>query len=139
MSHSVKEVMTTQLVALDSERSTFDAACAMAENNVGDVVVVDQYGICGIVTDRDIVVRVIAMGKAAEETTLGEICSRDLETLMATDTVDDAIRMMRVHAVRRLPVVENNQPIGIVTLGDLALDRDPQSVLGAVSGAMPNQ
>jgi len=136
MSNSVREVMTTELIALDRSRNALDAARAMAENNVGDVVVTDNNGICGIVTDRDIVVRVLAANKSIE-TTLGEICSRDLETLEATDTVDDAIRMMREHAVRRLPVVENNQPIGIVSLGDLALDRDPQSVLGAVSGAPP--
>jgi CBS domain-containing protein len=136
MSNSVKEVMTTNLIALDNSRTALDAAVAMATNNVGDVVVTDENGICGIVTDRDIVIRVVAANKSME-TTLGEICSRDLETLSATDTVDDAIQIMREHAVRRLPVVENNQPIGIVSLGDLALDRDPQSVLGAVSGAPP--
>lgn len=136
MSHSIKEVMSTNLVTLDRSQNARDAAIAMASNNVGDVLVTDSNGICGIVTDRDLVVRVFAANKSMD-TTLGEICSRDLETLSVTDTVDDAIQIMREHAVRRLPVVENNQPIGIVSLGDLALDRDPQSVLGAVSGAPP--
>jgi signal-transduction protein with cAMP-binding, CBS, and nucleotidyltransferase domain len=137
MGNSVKEVMSTNLIALDTSRTALDAAIAMATNNVGDVVVTDSHGICGIVTDRDLVIRVLAADKSTE-TTLGEICSKDLETLRSTDTVDDAITIMREHAVRRLPVVENNQPIGIVTLGDLALERDPQSVLGAVSGAPPS-
>jgi CBS domain-containing protein len=136
MSNNIKDVMTTKLVTLDRSRNALDAATAMAEYNVGDVLVTDSNGICGIVTDRDIVTRVIAANKSIE-TTLGEICSRDLETLETTATVDDAIRIMREHAVRRLPVVENNQPVGIVTLGDLALDRDPNSVLGQVSGAPP--
>ena len=55
-----------------------------------------------------------------------------------TDSVEEAVRLMRTHAIRRLPVVEGGQPVGIVSLGDLAVERDPGSALGEISGAPPN-
>jgi CBS domain-containing protein len=118
--------------------SVIEAARAMRDSDIGDVIVMESNKVCGIVTDRDIVVRAIADGQDPATATLGDICSRDLTTLSPIDTVEDAVQMMRDKAVRRLPVVEGNQVVGVVSLGDLALERDPNSALGDISAAPPN-
>lgn len=93
---------------------------------------------CGIVTDRDIVIRALAVGKDPSETLLGEICSRDLQTVSAEDSVGDVVRLMSEKAIRRVPVVEEGRPVGIVSLGDLAATQDPDSALADISSAPPN-
>jgi len=103
------------------------------------VVVVDNGKVCGIVTDRDIVVRAVAQGHDPATTKLRDIGSHDLTTLAPTDTVEHAVQIMREKAIRRLPVVENGKPVGIVSLGDLALERDPDSALGNISAAPANR
>lgn len=135
----LSDVMATDPVTCQATDTVAQAAKQMRDRNVGDVLVMDGQDICGIVTDRDIVVRAIAQGKHAEQTPLGDICSHDLQTLATTSTVDEAIDLMRRNAVRRLPVMEGKTPVGIVSLGDLAQERDPQSVLGQVSAAPSNK
>lgn len=112
----------------------------MRAASVGAVLVAADGKLAGIVTDRDITVRVVAQGRDPSTTPLADVCSCELTTLSPDDDVDRAIEVMRSKAVRRLPVVDStNQPLGIVSLGDLALERDPSSVLGRISGAPPNQ
>jgi CBS domain-containing protein len=112
----------------------------MCEADIGDVIVTNEKGyICGIVTDRDIVVRAVAQGSDCQGTKLGDICSRELTTLSPDDSIDDAVCLMRERAVRRLPVVEQGCPVGIVSIGDLALAKDPTSALADISGAPPNR
>ncbi len=137
MQQSVTRVMSSQLVMLPISATITDAAREMRDRGVGDILILDGEMVCGIVTDRDIVVRSVAEGMDSS-TPLSDICSHDLATLSTTDTVDDAIRLMREKHVRRLPVVENNRPLGIVSLGDLAFERDPHSVLADVSSAPAN-
>jgi CBS domain-containing protein len=92
------------------------------------------------VTDRDIAVRAVADGRDPERTPVSEICSKDLTTVSPEDDLDRAIQVMREKAIRRLLVVDNrNQTVGILSLGDLALERDARSVLGQISAAPPNQ
>ena len=138
MAQSVRDVMTAYPVALPATSSVVDAARAMRDSRIGDVVVVDNGRICGIVTDRDITVRGVAEERDISNLTLGDICSRELTTLLPTDSVDDAVRLMREKAIRRLPVVEGGKPVGIVSLGDLAIKQDPHSILGHISAAPPN-
>lgn len=88
-------------------------------------------------TDRDIVVRGLASGGDVQMK-LGDICSSDVTALDVDSKIGDAIKLMEEKAVRRLPVVEDGKPIGIVTLGDLAIVRDRESALGQVSAAPPN-
>jgi CBS domain-containing protein len=102
------------------------------------VVVLDGQKVCGIVTDRDIVVRAVADGLDPRVTKLADICSRDLTTLSPENDVGTAVRLMREYAVRRLPVVKDGRPVGILTLGDLAIEEDSESALADVSGAPPN-
>jgi CBS domain-containing protein len=111
----------------------------MRDGNIGDVVVLEEDRIQGILTDRDIVVRALADGRDPARTTVGEICSRELTTLSPDDAIGDAERIMRDKAVRRLPVVEGGRPVGIVSLGDLAVERNPESALGGISAAPPNR
>jgi CBS domain-containing protein len=92
------------------------------------------------VTDRDITVRLVAQGRDPNTTQLADICSSELTTLSPDDDIERAIRVMSEKAIRRVPVVDSrNEAVGIVSLGDLALERDPRSVLGRISSAPPNQ
>ena len=104
-----------------------------------DVIVLDNGQICGIVTDRDIPIRGVAEGRNISSLTLGDIRSRQLTTLSPTDSIDDAVLLMREKALRRLPVVEGGKPVGIVSLGDLAVTQDPHSALGNISSAPANR
>lgn len=133
MAKQVREVMTSDPCTLSAESTLLEAAKEMREGDIGSVIVMDDGSICGIVTDRDIVVRAIAQGMDPAETPLGDICSRELVTLSPDQQVDDAVHLMRENGVRRLPVEEGGRPVGIVSLGDLAIERDKQSVLGQIS------
>src|SRR4051794_37395394 len=135
---SIADVMPRAPAPLDVMSTAADAALVMAERGIGDVIVRDAEQVCGIVTDRDIVVRAVAENRNPLSVTLGEICSRTMATLSPDDSVDDAIRLMSERALRRVPVVVDGEAVGIVSLGDLAVDRDQQSVLGQISSAPPN-
>ena len=139
MAQLVREVMTPHPVTLSATASLVDAALAMRDFDVGDVLVLHDGKVCGIVTDRDIVVRGIASGNYPATVKLAEICSRELTTLSPNDRVEDAVSLMREKAIRRLPVVEGKKPVGIVSLGDLAVERDPHSALSDISAAPPNR
>jgi CBS domain-containing protein len=136
---TVRDVMTRDPITLPPSASLVDAAKTMRESGIGDVVVGDDDELIGIVTDRDIVVRGLAEGRDPHTTTLTDITSRELTTVSPDDTIDTAVRLIREHAIRRLPVVSSGRVVGIVTLGDLALERDRGSALADVSAAPPNE
>jgi CBS domain-containing protein len=93
-----------------------------------------------VVTDRDLVVRALAEGADISSKSVQEVCSTETVTVSPDDDVDRAIQLMRERAIRRLPVVEEeDRPVGVVSLGDLAVERDPHSALGDISAAHPNQ
>ncbi len=138
MAQTVRDVMTENLVTLPGSAPLADAARRMREADIGDVIVMANGGMCGVVTDRDIVVRGIAEGKDPQSTTLDEICSHDVVTVGPDDAVEQAVQLMRQRAVRRLPVVEGGRPVGIVSIGDLAIERDETSALADISAAEPN-
>jgi CBS domain-containing protein len=131
--------MTAAPKCLSATDTVAEAARVMREEDIGDVLVEKNGKTVGIVTDRDIVVRGIAAGKNPTETPLEEVCSANLVSLGPEDSVDDAVRIMRDRAIRRIPVVEAGKAIGIVSLGDLAVERDQRSVLAEVSAATPNR
>jgi CBS domain-containing protein len=134
----VSVVMTEQPVVLGAQSLLTDAAGAMRDSDIGDVIVVEGGSVYGIVTDRDIVVRGIATGKDPSTTRLDEICSKELATVSPDTGVDDAVRIMREKAIRRLPVIEGGKPVGVVSIGDLAVERDPTSALADISEAPAN-
>jgi CBS domain-containing protein len=136
---SVRDVMTPEPMVLEATASVMDAAELMRASDIGDVVVLEDDQLCGIVTDRDIVVRVLAEGSDPAMVTVGEICSRELTTIPPTASIGDAVRLFREKAIRRLPVVEEDgEVVGIVSIGDIAVARDRRSALGDISAAPPN-
>ena len=138
MAKSIKDAMTTKPASLPASATVADAAQQMRELDIGDVLVEQEGRLAGIVTDRDIVVRAIAEGRDVTSK-LGDIVSSEVVCITPAESADDAIRLMRERALRRVPVVENGRPVGIVSLGDLAGERDPRSVLGEISTAPPNR
>ncbi|HEX2272583.1 MAG TPA: CBS domain-containing protein [Acidimicrobiales bacterium] len=135
---TVQDVMTTDPVALDASEPVVEAARRMKDQDIGDVIVVEGGQVCGVVTDRDIVVRVLAEGRDPSQTRLGEVCSRDVATVSPGDDLTTAGDLMRDRAIRRVPVVEDGRPVGIVSIGDLAIERDPDSALSHISAAPPS-
>jgi CBS domain-containing protein len=138
MAPTVRDVMTANPVTLPAQAPVLEAAKKMRDADIGDVIVLEGESICGVVTDRDIVVRVLAEEREPAGTQLGEICSRELATVSPDDDLTQAGDLMRERTVRRVPVVEGGKPVGIVSMGDLAVERDPDSALGEISAAAPN-
>jgi CBS domain-containing protein len=137
---TLRDLMTAKPIVLDDSATVCEAARQMKANDVGDVLVRRDGRLCGIVTDRDLVVRALADEREnAGRIALAEICSSELECLSPDAEVGDAIALMEQKAIRRIPVVENGQPLGIVSLGDLAIARDRESLLGKISAAPPQQ
>lgn len=135
----IRDVMTKNPITMSNDDTVLDAAMAMRDADIGDVLVLEEGGkLAGIVTDRDIVVRAVATGKDARSVKLGAIASRSPITVSVDASVEEAIRLMRQKAIRRLPVTENGRAIGVVSLGDLAVHRDRESALGQISAAAPN-
>jgi CBS domain-containing protein len=135
----VKDVMTPQVVYLPAETTLDEAARAMREKDIGDVVVTEGASLAGVVTDRDIVVRAVADGLDPASTTVGDVASRDLVMIQQDASPSQAAEVMRERAVRRLLVCDNDRRlVGVVSLGDLAVRMDPQSALGKISSAAPN-
>jgi CBS domain-containing protein len=116
-----------------------EAAWGMRDATIRDIIVLDGERVCGVLTDCDIIVRAVAAGRDLASAKLADICSRELTTLAPTDSVEDAVRLMRDKAIRRLPVVEGGKPVGIVSIGDLAVSHDLHSALGQISAAPPNR
>jgi CBS domain-containing protein len=112
----------------------------MKQQDAGAMIVLDESKkVVGIVTDRDIAIRAVAEGRDAKTTKVGDIASKGLKSLSPTDSVEDAVRLMREQKIRRLPVVEDGRPVGIVSIGDLAQERDPRSALADISRAPSTQ
>jgi CBS domain-containing protein len=136
----ISEVMTPLPSTVKASDTVATAADQMRQLDVGSMVVVDDSGrVTGILTDRDVAIRAVAQGLDPQTTLVGEVASQDLTTLVPTDSVEQAVRVMRDKAIRRLPVVEGDRPVGIVTIGDLAMDRDPRSTLADISAEPPNR
>lgn len=138
MAKKIRDVMTSSPRMLAPEATIQEAARVMRDDDIGDVIVSDGERLMGIVTDRDICLRAVAESADVASMTLGEICSDEVVTLGPDDTERDAVRLMRENAVRRLPVVDGGRPIGIVSIGDLAIDLDTDSALADISAAPAN-
>ena len=131
--------MTRDPRTVDASDTIVDAARVMAERDIGDVIVMEDGQVAGIVTDRDIVVRGVAEGRDPDSTSVSDVCSTGVETIEPEASVDDALSLMREKDIRRLPVAKNGRPVGIVSLGDLAVEREPDSTLADISAASPDQ
>ena len=131
--------MTTNPRTVNVDDTVKDAAVVMRDSDIGDVIVIEDGQVSGILTDRDIAVRAVAEGLDADSTPVSDICTSGIEAMEPDASVDDALRKMRDEDIRRLPVVKNGRPVGIISLGDLAVDREPDSTLADISAAAPDQ
>ena len=138
MAQSIRDVMTQNPECVSGDTTVADAAALMRDKDFGGVLVQDGDEVSGFLTDRDITLRVVAEGKDPSSTTVSDVATTDLHTLSPDDSVEDAIELVRKHNVRRVPVVEGAKPVGIVSIGDLAIERDEHSALADLSEASPN-
>ena len=134
----VRDIMTTAVIGLGEDASLVEAARHMRLNDIGDVLVLDGDAVRGIVTDRDIVVRALAADRDPATTTIGEIATPDPVTIGPDEPAAHAVQMMRDGAMRRLPVCQDGHLVGVLSLGNLAAERDPESALADISTAPPD-
>jgi len=135
----ISEVMTRDPFGVTTDATLNHAAGVMRDREIGDVLVLRTDGsLCGIVTDRDLVVRGLAEGLDPSSATVEQVCNHDPVTMSSDQPVEAAVKAMRDRNIRRLPVVDNGDVVGIVSLGDLAIERDPKSALADISKAPPN-
>jgi len=119
---SLDKYRRPRMIILHPNSNARDAACAMADNHIGSVLVTDEQQVVGIVTDRDIALDVVAAELDAPLTTVRDIMSDEIGCVNVDDHVHDVLNTMRQHACRRVPILEDGRPVGIVTLDDLILE-----------------
>ena len=139
MPQSIREVMTPDPRTVEPGATLQDAARRMSEDDIGAVLVEDRGSVAGILTDRDIVVRAVAEGRDPASTRVSDVASRDVTALTVDQTVEDAIKIVREENVRRIPVVQDGRPAGILSIGDLAIERDAGSALADISSEPANR
>jgi CBS domain-containing protein len=138
MAQTVEEIMTRDPRTVNADDPIVEAARIMRDSDIGDVIVLQGGEVGGILTDRDIVVRGVADGRDGESTSVSDVCTTGIEAIEPSASVDDALSRMREADIRRLPVVQDGQPVGIISLGDLAVEREPDSTLADISAASPD-
>ena len=131
-----RDIMTKDVVTATAEATIVDVARLMKNADIGPILIVDNEAsntLVGIVTDRDIVMKVIADGQDATTTRVGEVMSKKLVTCRADDDVDVAMKAMAQFQLRRIPVVEDNMRlVGIISQADLATRVDAPEKTGEV-------
>jgi CBS domain-containing protein len=141
MAQTVRDVMTARPVALEDDATVVEAARAMRDGDFGSVIVLKAPGgsVCGVVTDRDIAIRVVAEGVDPRSVRLADICQGDVTTVGPDEPIDKVAQLMRDKAIRRVPVVDAGRLVGVVSLGDLAKKMDEGRALADISSAPPNR
>ena len=119
---SVKDTMTTQVATVSPNQTIQEAASLMKQHNVGAIPVVEQDVLKGMLTDRDIALRTTAQGRDGQ-TPVSEVMSTELVSGNPNMSLEDASQLMAQHQIRRLPIVDQNNLVGIVALGDLAVNQ----------------
>lgn len=121
MGAKVRDAMTPGVQSVGPDETVAAAAAAMAENDVGALPVVKGAKLVGMVTDRDIVMRAVARGADTETLTVGEVASGAIHTVDPDEDLEQALQRMAEHQVRRLPVVEHGELVGILAQADVAI------------------
>ncbi|XVQ12392.1 CBS domain-containing protein [Spirillospora sp. CA-255316] len=138
MATKVRDIMTGSPTSVSPELDLVTVARAMRDEDIGAVLVADSDTLYGLVTDRDLVIRGLAGAGDPRQTKVAGVCSDVTATVGPDDSLDTAADRMRERSVRRLPVIENGRPVGIVSLGDLAIEKDARSALADISAAKGN-
>ena len=121
MANSVRDAMTADPRSIGKSVSVVEAAQLMREQDIGSLPITDDERLVGMITDRDITTRVVAEGAGLATTSVGDVYSQDLISVGPDKELEEALRLMARHQVRRLPVVENGRLVGIVAQADIAL------------------
>src|SRR3954469_3749233 len=129
-SKKARDIMTPECTCIGENDTVLDAAERLAELDVGAMPICGEDGrLKGMVTDRDIVVKVIAQGKSPDSTQVGELATQgEVVTIGADDSIDEALRTMTAHKVRRLPVIDDQRCVGIISQADIATNIDEEKV-----------
>jgi CBS domain-containing protein len=126
---TARDIMTSGTDHLSVDTTAADAARRLADDSIGSVPVCNIDGhLLGVVSDRDLVIDVIAKGRNPESTKLGDLIQEEAVTIGADDTVEDAIQTMSKHKVRRLPVIDGDKLVGMVSQADIARACPPEQV-----------
>lgn len=133
----VSDIMAETPLAISSSATLLAAAQLMRDADIGDLLVLNHTSLVGIVTDRDLVIRGLAAGRGPTSSIECSVSSH-VATVSPSDSVEFALALMRQRAVRRLPVLAHDKPVGIVSLGDLAAAADPHSALTVICAAPPS-
>jgi CBS domain-containing protein len=140
---TAREIMTADATWCPEDATAADAARMMAEADVGAIPICSSEGkLRGVVTDRDLAIKVVAEGRDAQSVRLTDIMpATEVVTIGADDSVDEAIRTMKDHAVRRLPVIDGTDLVGMVSQADIARalpDTKIADLVETISSAAPN-
>jgi CBS domain-containing protein len=127
MALKVRDTMTGSPRSIDASTSVVEAAQLMREGHIGSLPITADEQLVGMITDRDIAMRVVAEAADHTNTSVGDVSSRDLVTVEPDEDLDDALQLMARHQVRRLPVVENGRLVGIVAQADIALSENEKT------------
>jgi len=135
MAKSVRDAMTADPRSIGASASVVEAARLMREQHIGSLPVTQDDRLVGMITDRDITTRVVAESAVPETMSVGDVYSRDLISVEPNSDLDEALRLMARHQVRRLPVVENDRLVGMVAQADIALKESERTgeLVGAIS------
>ncbi len=115
-----QDIMTTEVVAVDKKTSVKDAAVKMAESDVGSVVVNDKDKLVGIITDRDITIRAVAEKDDMNKVTCADVMSTNVVTATSDTDMEEVINLMSEHQIKRIPIVEKNNVVGMISLRDIS-------------------
>lgn len=127
MGTTIQDIMSTGPASVGASTSVAEAARLMKSDDIGSVPVLEDGKLSGVLTDRDIVLRVVAEGRDPQSVTAGEVASREPVTVDPQQNLDEALRLMAKHQVRRLPVVEEDgRLVGVVAQADVARVASPE-------------
>lgn len=116
----ISEIMSKDVVKVDNNKSVYDICNIYKDKGVGSLVVIKDDMVVGIVTERDIIERVIIKLKDPKKTKVEDIMSRNIKTIHASAKVEKAVEIMKEYKIKKLPVILNNDILGIVTITDIA-------------------
>ncbi len=129
----VSEIMSKQVISIDPQTSVADASKLISKHNIGSVPVAQNGNVCGILTDRDIVLRCVAEGRDPKSIKVADVMTSPLISVSSTETVENAMQTMASEQVRRMPVVDSGKLVGYVSMADFARLRSNPEIADTIS------
>ncbi|MEM5794151.1 MAG: CBS domain-containing protein [Candidatus Aenigmatarchaeota archaeon] len=135
----IKDVMNRNVIATKPETSVREAAKIMSKYHIGSLIVLEEEKIAGIITEGDILKKVIVEGKDLDETKVRDIMTENVITITPDKTIDDAVKIMTEKRIKKLPVVDNDKLIGIITASDIMVVEPKliEAIAGLISLKIP--